>query len=152
MSVGVLLVTHGKLGELLVETLRDLLGDLPLHTEVLEVRRVQTPDALLSQGQRLIERLNGGDGVLLLTDAYGSTPSNIATRLAGGADCEVVAGVNLPMLVRIYNYPQLPLAALAQAALEGGRRGIVACPRPASAAPTDGERAATTPVAPLRQD
>jgi PTS system ascorbate-specific IIA component len=68
--------------------------------------------------------------VLLLTDAYGSTPSNIATCLAGEqpARVEVVAGINLPMLVRIFNYPQLALSAMAQNAVEGGRRGIVICP------------------------
>ena len=80
MSVGVLLVTHGKLGQFLLETMGDMIGELALAADVLEVRRVQDPDVLLRQGERMIERLDSGQGVLILTDAYGSTPSNIATH------------------------------------------------------------------------
>ncbi len=129
MSVGILLVTHGKLGHLLIDTITEMIGPLPLASDVLEVRRVQATDVLLRQGERMIERLNSGDGVLMLTDAYGSTPSNIANRLASSPRTEVVAGVNLPMLVRIYNYPQLDLATMTQTAVEGGQRGVVICSR-----------------------
>lgn len=131
MSVGVLLVTHGKLGHLLLETLREMMAPLPLEADVLEVRRVQAHEVLIGQGQKMIERLDRGGGVLLLTDAFGSTPSNIANKLGVMAGLPVVAGVNLPMLVRVFNYPQLPLAALVQAAVEGGQRGVLVCPRPA---------------------
>lgn len=130
MTVGLLLVTHGKLGHLLLDTMQDMIGALPLHADVLEVRRVQATDVLLLQGRRMIERLDAGRGVLLLTDAYGSTPSNIASRLCEAPRTELVAGVNLPMLVRVFNYPQLELAAMARAAVEGGQRGVVVCPRP----------------------
>ena len=133
MSVGVLLVTHGKLGHFLLETMRDMIGeDLPLPVDVLEVRRVQATDVLLLQGRRMIERLDGGDGVLLLTDAFGSTPSNIANHLSDGIGSCVVAGLNLPMLVKVFNYPQLDLAAMTRAAVEGGQRGVVVCPQPST--------------------
>ena len=131
MSVGLLLVTHGKLGHFLLDTIADMIGPLPLAADVLEVRRVQATDVLLLQGRRMIQRLDTGDGVLLLTDAFGSTPSNIANHLADGVSSAVVAGVNLPMLVKIFNYPQLDLAAMTRAAVEGGQRGVVVCPRPA---------------------
>ena len=136
MTVGVLLVTHGKLGHLLLETMQDMIGPLPLQSDVLEVRRVQATDVLLLQGRRMIERLDSGAGVLILTDAYGSTPSNIASRLSEAPNTEVVAGINLPMLVKILNYPQLELAAMSRAAVEGGQRGVVVCPRPAPLAAT----------------
>lgn len=126
--IGVLLVMHGKLGHHLLETLTDVLGELPLATDVLEVRRVEAPEVLVKQGGKLIERLDGGNGVLILTDAYGSTPGNIATRLAASGRCAVVAGVNLPMLIRIFNYPRLALPEMVNNAIEGGRRGILACP------------------------
>ncbi|HEX4871493.1 MAG TPA: PTS fructose transporter subunit IIA [Nevskiaceae bacterium] len=130
MKVGVLLVTHGKLGHYFLDCLRDLIGEeLPLDVDVLEVRRVQATDALLRQGLRMIERLDGGAGVLILTDAYGSTPANIANRLGEAAAVRVVAGLNLPMLVRLFNYPRLGLAEAAASAVEGGQRGIVECPR-----------------------
>ena len=123
-SVGVLLVTHGKMGHYLLDTLHDMLGELRLAADVLEVRRVQDPNVLLRQGGRMIDRLDGGRGVLILTDAFGSTPSNIASRLHVKGSTMVVAGINLPMLVRIFNYPQLDLAGLAAAAVEGGQRGV----------------------------
>lgn len=135
MSIGLLVVTHGKLGHLLLETMRDMLGELPLAADVLEVRRVQAHEVLISQGQKMIERLDSGAGVLLLTDVFGSTPSNIANKLCHGERCRVIAGVNLPMLVRIFNYPQLPLAEMARNAVEGGQRGIIACPPSAHARP-----------------
>jgi len=131
-AVGVLLVTHGKLGHFLLETMSDMIGPLPLPTDVLEVRRVQATDVLLLQGRRMIERLDRGGGVLLLTDAFGSTPSNIANRLAEMPRTAVVAGINLPMLVKIFNYPQLDLATMTRAAVEGGQRGVVVCPTPAN--------------------
>ena len=87
---------------------------------------------LQRQGRRMIDRLDRGSGVLLLTDAYGSTPSNIANQLNTDERTTVVAGVNLPMMVRIFNYPQLELAEMARNAVEGGQRGIVICSRPST--------------------
>jgi len=132
MSVGILLVTHGKLGHTLLETMQDMLGPLPLAADTLEVRRVQATDVLLLQGRRMIRRLDGGGGVLLLTDAFGSTPSNIANQLNESGNTEVVAGLNLPMLVKVFNYPQMDLAGMARAAVEAGQRGVVVCPTPAT--------------------
>ena len=68
--------------------------------------------------------------MLVLTDMYGSTPSNIAVGLQREGRVDVVAGVNLPMLVRVLNYPFLDLATLAAKALSGGRDGIMPCKRP----------------------
>lgn len=129
MSVGILLVTHGKLGQHLLETMHNMIGDLPLASDVLEVIRVQVHSGLLSQGGKLIDKLDSGDGVLILTDAFGSTPSNIANKLSIDHRTCVVAGVNLPMLIRVFNYPKLALPDLARAAVEGGQRGIIACPK-----------------------
>lgn len=131
MSIGLLLVTHGKFGHHLLDTLRDMMGELTLAADVLEVRRVQAHEVLITQGRKMIERLDSGDGVLLLTDAFGSTPSNIANKLASNERTLVIAGINLPMLVRIFNYPRLSLPEMAQCAIEGGTRGIVLCARPA---------------------
>ena len=134
MSVGILIVTHGKMGHYLLDTAADLIGDVPLKTDVLEVRRVQDTNVLLRQGTRTIERLDMGQGVLILTDAFGSTPSNIASRLHVDDKTIVVAGVNLPMLVRIFNYPELDLREMARAAIEGGQRGVMICDKPPAGA------------------
>ncbi len=128
---GLLLVTHGKLGHHLLDTLREMLGELPLASDVLEVRRVSAHDVLISQGRKMIDRLDSGAGVLMLTDAFGSTPSNIANKLCVDERTAVVAGVTLPMLVRIFNYPGLSLPEMTRSAVEGGSRGIIECPRKA---------------------
>lgn len=125
MSVAVLLVTHGKLGNLLIETMIDMIGPVPLRTESLDVQRTESLDAALVRGRALVRELDEGDGVLVLTDTYGSTPGNIATKLADLPDVEMVAGINLPMLIRIFNYPDRPLRTMAEYAVQGGRRGIL---------------------------
>lgn len=129
MAVGILLVTHGKLGQYLLETMEYMIGELPLRTDALEVHRVMVHEGLLRQGHKLIDKLDSGQGVLMLTDAFGSTPSNIASKLVADARTRLVAGVNLPMLVRIFNYPNLGLDDMTRNAVEGGQRGIIACPR-----------------------
>lgn len=130
MSVGILLVTHGKLGQNLLETMRHMMGgELPLRHDALEVHLVQNHEGLILQGQKLADRLEGGAGVLVLTDAFGSTPSNIANKLVTDRNARVVSGVNLPMLIRIFNYPKLALPEMAQCAVEGGQRGIIGCPK-----------------------
>ena len=127
MSVAVLLITHAKLGHDLLGTVTDVMGGPPLPTDAMEVKRVLDTDALVRQGVRLLERLDEGDGVLILTDAFGSTPSNIANRIAQGRKARVVAGLNLPMLVSVYNFPTLDLEAQVRNAVTGGRDGVVAC-------------------------
>jgi len=79
------------------------------------------------RGRKLVTKLNHGDGVLILTDMYGSTPSNIAARLADDHQVLVVSGVNLPMMVRVMNYPTLSVTELALKAESGGRDGIFYC-------------------------
>lgn len=129
MGVGILLVTHGKLGHFMLDCMRDMIGELPLPADVLEVRRVQAHEVLINQGSKMIERLDTGAGVLLLTDAFGSTPSNIANKLAAIHGTPVVSGLNLPMLVRAFNYPRASVDELARLAVEGGQRGIILCPK-----------------------
>lgn len=138
MSCGVLLVTHGKLGHFLLDTLRDMMGELSLKADVLEVRLVQSHEGPLLQGTRMLENLDSGDGVLLLSDAYGSTPSNVAHKLTmSRPGTAAVAGLSLPMLMRVFNSHTLSLDALADAAVEGGQQGIIRCPQlsAATAAP-----------------
>jgi PTS system ascorbate-specific IIA component len=127
MNVAVLLITHARLGHDILSTVTEVMGSPPLPTDVMEVKRILDTDALVRQGTRLIERLDRGAGVLILTDAYGSTPSNIANRIAQGRQARVVAGLNLPMLVSVYNFHSQPLDALADTALHGGRDGVVIC-------------------------
>lgn len=125
MTVGLLIVSHGKLGDYLLETATQMLGVCPLATDVLPVSFDCDPDVMQQQAIDKIEALNAGLGVLILTDMYGSTPSNIVNRLLERYNIQVVTGVNLPMLIRVLNYPRLSLDELAHKALTGGRDGVV---------------------------
>jgi PTS system ascorbate-specific IIA component len=132
MSVGVLVVTHNRLGEELVATVEDIMAGQPLPCASLAVRTDDDLGSLVERGHQQIACLDDGEGVLILTDAFGSTPSNVAVRLGSDAGTEVVSGVNLPMLLRIMNYPELDLAGLSLRAYTGGRDGVIRIDPPAS--------------------
>ena len=83
------------------------------------------PDKLLAEADSLVRSLDKGEGVLVLTDMYGATPSNIAHRLVGDEHLKVVTGLNLPMLMRVMNYPALDVNELVEKAIAGGREGII---------------------------
>ncbi len=127
MSTGLLIITHGEIGRDLLQTANAMLEVCPLNARTLPVSNTDDPDQLAEHANDLLNELDDGDGVLVLTDIYGSTPSNIAVRLLDGNRVVVVAGINLPMLIRVLNYPRLQLAELAQKALSGGRDGVLLC-------------------------
>ena len=119
--------TARRIGGALARTARRMFGYMPLATRILPVTIDASPDALLQEARSLTEEVNEGDGVLVLTDMYGSTPSNIAFGLMQPGHIHVVTGINLPMLIRTLNYPLLDLAALTKKAISGGREGIFCC-------------------------
>jgi mannose PTS system EIIA component len=127
MNVGILLVTHGDVGNILLHTAVEVLGVCPLSTCVLSAPPGCDPEKIHSEASAALNDLNSGDGVLVLTDLYGSTPSNIACKLQARSQVRVVSGLNLPMLIRVLNYPDLDLDALADKAVSGGRDGVVSC-------------------------
>lgn len=125
MSVGVLLLTHETMGGALVNAARHVLGRLPMDLDVLEVGHCTDPDGVLREASQRARALDNGDGVLVLTDLYGATPCNLAQKLPDlGVNMHSVSGLNLPMLLRVLNYPEQSLDELAQTAASGGRGGI----------------------------
>lgn len=122
--IGILLVCHGAFGESLVHSASHVLGKRPLYLRQLGVTVHDDPDAIQPVAEDLVRFLDQGAGVLVLTDIYGATPSNIAMRLLRPGHVEGVAGVNLPMLIRALSYRDEPLAALVEKALSGGVEGI----------------------------
>ncbi|MFP4648662.1 MAG: PTS sugar transporter subunit IIA [Halorhodospira sp.] len=125
MRVGLLIVCHRHIGTEILATASRTLGVCPLQTESLEVLNEDELTELIDRAGDVIERLDQGSGVLILTDAYGSTPSNVAVTASHGRTCRVVTGINLPMLLRVFNYPGRSLEALADCAAAGGRAGII---------------------------
>ena len=126
MAVGILLVTHLGIGRALIDVAARLLHRLPLACEAFEVPFDGDPEALLPQASAAMRRVDGGDGVLILTDLYGASPSNLAAKLARiGTPVRRVSAVNLPMLLRVMNYGELPLDELPAVAAAGARNGVI---------------------------
>lgn len=126
MSVGVLLITHEGIGSALIAVATQLMPVLPLRVEALEVSLAGDPEGLLPQASAALRRVDGGHGVLVLTDLYGATPSNLAGRLARlGTPVRRVSGLSLPMLLRVMNYAELDLDELPAVAAAGARNGVV---------------------------
>jgi PTS system ascorbate-specific IIA component len=130
MSIGLLLITHSHIGDALLETVNKMFGGLLPPIETLTVSTECNPDQIKILARKLVESLDEGDGVLVFTDIYGSTPSNIAYSLAKSGQVNVVSGLNLPMLIRTLNYQDLDLKSLTEKAVSGGREGIHCCQRP----------------------
>lgn len=130
MTIGLLIITHNHIGDDLIATATAMLGVCPLATEILPVTPHCDPEMLRRKARQFIDSLDQGNGVLVLTDIYGSTPSNIARSLVDGERVKVVSGINLPMLIRVMNYPRLSLTELAEKAVSGGKDGILCCAPP----------------------
>ncbi len=123
--IGVLLITHGAIGESLLASAAQILGASPARAAALGVAAGEPPEALLERARALAARLDEGSGVLVLTDMFGATPCNVASRLLEDGRLEGVSGVSLPMLVRVLSGRDGPLAAAVRRALSGGAEGVV---------------------------
>jgi PTS system ascorbate-specific IIA component len=127
MGVGILLVSHNRIGEELINTARQMLTSSTLPAKVISIEINDQPEQIKHILDNELTKLDQGKGVLILTDMFGSTPSNIACAVSDRDDIRIVSGLNLPMLIRVLNYPQVSLEQLEQKALSGGQEGIVRC-------------------------
>ncbi len=127
MSVGLLLITHKNIATSLLDSAKQMLETSPLATRTLEVPLDYSVTEMLVQAKQHVSDLDTGNGVLILTDIYGATPANIAKMLCENPNCNLVAGINLPMLIRVLNYPQLNKEKMALKAISGGHDGILLC-------------------------
>ncbi len=126
MTCGILLVTHPGVGTALLDVATRLLRQLPLKTEAFEVPFDADLDALLPLASAALRRVDGGDGVLILTDLYGASPANLAGQLARlGTPVRRVSALSLPMLLRVMNYAEQGLDQLPATAAAGTRNGAI---------------------------
>ncbi|TNF37617.1 MAG: PTS fructose transporter subunit IIA [Gammaproteobacteria bacterium] len=126
MSTGLLLISHPGIASNLLDTAVTMLGRSPLAIEILEVPFDAPIEKIKTTVKQCIHKLEQGDGVLILTDLYGATPCNIGHNQMTSST-RLVAGLNLSMLIRVLNYPQLGLDELASKAVSGGHDGILMC-------------------------
>lgn len=123
--IGLFLITHGSLGESLVQCACHVLNKRPQQIVQLGVSGQDDPLDALPLARDMMRLVDTGKGVLLLTDIFGATPSNIALKLLQPGRVEGVAGVNLPMLLRALTYRDKDMETLVTKAVSGGRDGVM---------------------------
>jgi PTS system ascorbate-specific IIA component len=123
--IGILIVAHGTLGESLIHCVSHVMGGRPPQLRQLGVGVHDDPAVLLPQAQEMVRELDQGQGVLVLSDIYGATPCNLASKVLDVGRVEGISGVNLPMLVRAIAYRNERLDVLLEKAITGGVGGVV---------------------------
>ena len=123
--IGILLITHGTFGESLIQNVCHVLNKRPPLIGQFGVAAQDDPLDILPMAKLLLGEVDGGKGVLILTDILGATPSNLALKLLEPGRVEGVAGVNLPMLLRTLTYRKNSMETLVQKAISGGHDGVI---------------------------
>ena len=124
MTVGIVIVTHGQAGQALVEVAEFILAQ-PMKG-ILQIPFNQSEAHATGEMElrTLLQEIDQGDGILVLTDLVGASPCNLLAGLLEEFTAVIVTGINLAMLLRVWNYRHQPLPELAAKAVEGGKRGI----------------------------
>jgi PTS system mannose-specific IIA component len=102
--IGILLVTHPKLGEALIETAEFIIGSRPDGVKALSIDINENAEDLRRRITAGIKAVDANRGILIMTDMFGGTPSNLSYSLLEEGRVEVISGVNLPMLIRAVNH------------------------------------------------
>lgn len=123
--IGVLLITHGTLGEALVQCVSHVMNRRPAQLMQLGLSGQDDPLDALPIARRLVELVDSGSGVLILTDILGATPANTAAKLLEPGRIEGVTGVNVPMLLRVITYRERSIEVLVKKAVAGACEGVV---------------------------
>ena len=123
--IGILIIAHGELGESLIDCATHVLNKRPAQLASLAVTTQDDPSHLLPKAHELVQSLDSGEGVLILSDVYGATPCNLVIKLLEPGLVEGVAGANLPMLIRALTYRNESIKKIIEKAISGGRDGVV---------------------------
>ena len=123
--VGILIVSHGRLAEALISTVQSLVGDLK-RIRAISISPKDSVEEIRSHIQENMEELNDGNGVVILTDILGGTPTNLSLSFLEEEKVEVVTGVNLPMLLTLASYRKgKSLREIGSLVKKPGRRSII---------------------------
>jgi PTS system ascorbate-specific IIA component len=123
--IGILLITHDTLGEALLQCACHVLNKRPEQLLQLGVAAGDDPNDLLPLAKQMLKLVDTGEGVLVLTDIYGASPSNLTGKLLQPGKIEGIAGVSLPMLLRAITYRDKGMETLLARATGGGRDGVL---------------------------
>lgn len=138
--IGILVVSHEPLGTALISCTRHIFGRMPVQLAALDVIPDEDPAAAVQSARELMARINDGSGVLVLTDVFGATPSRIAAQLAEPRRVAVIAGVNLPLLVKALTNRKGPVENMADELMSRARDAIVELVKPEPAGAADASR------------
>ena len=136
--IGIFLVTHGTLGESLIQNVCHVLNKRPPLIAQLGVAAQDDPLDILPLARLLLKEVDGGEGVLVMTDVFGATPGNLALKLLEPGRVEGVSGVSLPMLLRALTYRERGMETMLQKAISGARDGVVRLPPALGAGAAEG--------------
>ena len=130
MNAHILIIAHAPLAHALRECAMHVFPEACDSVAALDVQAQDAPEHTLAQARAALRALGESGPTLVLTDVVGATPANVAQKLVDGQDARLVAGVNLPMLLRSISYRQEPLDDLVARALSGGAQGVMqmCCP------------------------
>jgi PTS system ascorbate-specific IIA component len=145
---GILIIAHAPLASALREFAAHVYGEVPDRIAALDVMAHEDAKKTLEKALDLGGQVGGANGLLVLTDIMGATPANVATRLAHDpaflGRVRVLAGVNLPMLMRAIAYRAENLDSVMQKAMHGGQQGILPIGHLAPAADNANEKQIST--------
>jgi PTS system ascorbate-specific IIA component len=121
---GIFIIAHAPLASALRQCVLHVFPDNPAGVVALDVQPNLPPEETLAQA-RIVFKHMGTSHALVLTDVFGATPCNVAQQLVDGVNSKLLAGINLPMLLRAVSYRHEPLDALVVRALTGGTQGVM---------------------------
>lgn len=124
MSAALLLVSHKGIASNLLATAASIINDMPGNMAYIEIPMDASVDTMKQNIQKKIDEFNPDQDILILTDIYGGTPSNIASCFVTNKHTRLVSGLNLAMIIKAINYRDLPLAELVDKIIVGGHQSI----------------------------
>lgn len=122
---GILLVTHANLGSALIETIEFILGKTQENLSCVSINIQENPDALRKKIKKGISKVRSDNGVIILTDMFGGTPSNLSYSFLEEGQVEVISGVNLPILLKaVTARSKMDMETLTLSLVEHGKKSI----------------------------
>ena len=123
--IGILIVTHAQLGDALVDTLEFILGNRPDLISTVSIDIKENPEALRKKITKGINSVNSDKGVIIFTDMFGGTPSNLSYSFLEEGKIEVISGINLPILMKAINIRgKMDITQTTTALIEHGKKSI----------------------------
>ena len=126
-ETGLVVVTHGQIGRTMIEVAEFILGQSLASINFVSFRQSAVDKTSDDEIKTAIDRVDRGRGVLVMSDLGGASPNNYVRKLLTDNPVALVSGINMAMLIRVWNYRRTPLPELVQLATEGAIRDIREC-------------------------